>query len=154
MFFTIGPSVAPLSRAPGGVQWPAFALAIGGLAIVASHVSALPGVADSAPCSCSSRPRRAAVQPDRRAAGRVDALGFMAWPSPFAALPLWIITLLQNGPRQVVASPAMPPSGPVARGRWQSIGNMLFGDGVWNGLLARDSPSPSCRPRSSCPSSA
>ena len=86
-----------------------------------------------------------------RAAGRVDALGFMVWSSPFAAVPLWIISLLQNGPQQIGASLAHAGLGPWLAVAWQAAGNTLFGYGVWNWLLARHDAStvtPTATPRS------
>jgi len=74
-----------------------------------------------------------------RAAGRVDALGFMVWSSPFAALPLWLISLAQNGAAQVGDSLAHANAAAWAAVAWQSIGNTLFGYGAWNWLLARHS---------------
>ena len=140
VFFTIGLSALLYRERLKALQWPAFALAIGGLAIVATHVSAGAGVTTfgvglvllAAACW-------AAGNLVARAAGRVDALGFMVWSSPFAALPLWAISLAQNGAGQVGASLAQAGVVAWAAVFWQSVGNTLFGYGVWNWLLARHS---------------
>jgi len=142
VFFTIGLSALVYRERLKALQWPAFALAIGGLAIVASHVSAGAGVTIfgvglvlvAAACW-------AAGNLVARAAGRVDALGFMVWSSPFAALPLWAITFVQNGPAQVGASLAQAGAGAWLAVAWQAVGNTLFGYGVWNWLLVRHSAS-------------
>ena len=76
-----------------------------------------------------------------RAAGRVDALGFMVWSSPFAAVPLWIISLLQNGAQPVADSLTHAGLAAWLAVAWQAVGNTLFGYGVWNWLLARHSAS-------------
>jgi O-acetylserine/cysteine efflux transporter len=72
-----------------------------------------------------------------RSAGRIDALAFMVWSSPFAAVPLWGIALLQSGAPAIAHSIA--DAGVVAWAvvAWQAVGNTLFGYGAWNWLLAR-----------------
>jgi len=141
VFFTIGLSAVIYRDRLKALQLPAFALAVGGLAIVASHVSTQAGVtAFGVALVIGAAMAWAACNLIARAAGRVDALGFMVWSSPFAAVPLWIISLLQNGAQPVADS--LAHAGLVAwlAVAWQAIGNTLFGFGVWNWLLARHSP--------------
>jgi O-acetylserine/cysteine efflux transporter len=138
VFFTIILAAALYRERLKALQWPAFALAIGGLAIVATHVSAgtgvtLLGIALVTAAAVSW----AAGNLVARAAGRVDALGFMVWCSPFAAVPLWAIALLQGGPAEVGDSLARADAGAWVAVAWQSLGNTLFGYGAWNWLLAR-----------------
>ena len=138
VFFTIGLAAALYRERLKVLQWPAFALAIGGLAVVATHVSTGAGVTlFGIVLVIAAAVSWAAGNLVARAAGRVDALGFMVWSSPFAAVPLWIITLLQNGPAAVGDS--LSHAGQVAwlAVAWQSVGNTLFGFGAWNWLLAR-----------------
>ncbi len=142
VFFTIGMSAVLYRERLKALQWVAFALAVGGLAIVASHVSAAAGVTlfgivlvIGAALSWS------VCNLVARAAGRVDALGFMVWSSPFAAVPLWAISFAQNGPGAVVDSLAHAGVVAWAAVAWQAIGNTLFGYGAWNWLLARHSAS-------------
>ena len=82
------------------------------------------------------------VQPDR-ARGRPRRCARASWSgrAPFAAVPLWVISLLQNGPQPIGDS--LAHAGLVAwlAVAWQAIGNTLFGYGVWNWLLARHSAS-------------
>ena len=142
VFFTIALAAALYRERLKALQWPAFALAVGGLAIVATHVSAgadvtLRGVALVVAAALSW----AAGNLVARSAGRVDALGFMVWSSPFAALPLWLITLAQNGPSAVGDSLAHAGWAAWLAVAWQSIGNTLFGYGAWNWLLARHAAS-------------
>jgi O-acetylserine/cysteine efflux transporter len=140
VFFTIGLAAVLHRERLRALQWPAFALAVGGLAVVASHVSAGAGVTAFGvglvllAAACWAGGNLVA-----RAAGRVDALGFMVWSSPFAALPLWSITLAQNGSAQVAGSLAHAGWAAWAAVAWQAIGNTLFGYGAWNWLLARHS---------------
>ena len=142
VFFTIALSSLMYRDRLKALQWPAFALAIGGLAIVASHVSSQAGVtAFGIALVIGAAIAWAVCNLIARAAGKVDALGFMVWSSPFAAAPLWAISLLQTGPQQIGDS--LAHAGLVAwlAVAWQAIGNTLFGYGVWNWLLARHAPS-------------
>jgi O-acetylserine/cysteine efflux transporter len=138
VFFTIGLAAALYRERLKALQWPAFALAIGGLAVVATHVSAGAGVTlFGIVLVVAAAVSWAAGNLVARAAGKVDALGFMVWSSPFAAVPLWIIALLQNGSAEVGASLARADATAWTAVAWQAIGNTLFGYGVWNWLLAR-----------------
>ena len=142
VFFTIGLSAMMYRDRLKALQWPAFALAVGGLGIVASHVSTQSGVtAFGVMLVIGAAIAWSLCNLIARAAGRVDALGFMVWSSPFAAVPLWVITLVQNGSRPVVDSLAQAGWVPWLAVAWQAIGNTLFGYGAWNWLLARHSPS-------------
>ena len=142
VFFTIVMAAALYRERLKALQWPAFGLAIGGLAIVASHVSTNAGVTlfgvalVIVAAACWAGGNLVA-----RAAGKVDALGFVVWSSPFAAVPLWVITLLVDGPRPVADSLARAGTVAWLAVAWQSIGNTLFGYGAWNWLLARHSAS-------------
>jgi len=102
VFFTIALSALIYRDRLKVLQWPAFALAVAGLAMVAAHVSTQSGVtAFGVALVIGAAFAWALCNLIGRAAGRVDALGFMVWSSPFAAVPLWIISLLQNGPQQI-----------------------------------------------------
>ena len=137
VFFTIAMAAALYRERMKALQWPAFGLAIGGLAIVASHVSAGAGVTlFGIVLVVGAALSWAAGNLVARAAGKVDALGFMVWSSPFAAVPLWIITLAQNG-AAAGDSLARADAAAWAAVAWQAIGNTLFGYGAWNWLLAR-----------------
>ena len=142
VFFTIGLSAMLYRDRLKMLQWPAFALAVAGLGVVASHVSTKSGVtAFGVMLVIGAAVAWSLCNIIARAAGRVDALGFMVWSSPFAAVPLWIITLLQNGTQPVIDSLHRAGTVPWLAVAWQAIGNTLFGYGAWNWLLARHSPS-------------
>jgi O-acetylserine/cysteine efflux transporter len=138
VFFTIALSAGMYRERLRALQWPAFALAVAGLAIVASHVSASAGVTMfGVALVIAAAVAWAAGNLVARAAGRVDALGFMVWSSPFAAVPLWLIAWAVDGTERVGGSLAHAGAGAWVAVAWQSIGNTLFGYGAWNWLLAR-----------------
>ncbi len=138
VFFTIAMAAVLYRERLKALQWPAFALAVGGLAIVAAHVSTGAGVTlFGIVLVMIAAVSWAAGNLVARSAGKVDALGFMVWSSPFAAVPLWIITLAQHGPAEVGAQLARADATAWAAVAWQAIGNTLFGYGAWNWLLAR-----------------
>jgi O-acetylserine/cysteine efflux transporter len=142
VFFTIGLAAIIYRDRLRALQWPAFALAVGGLAIVASHASAKAGVtAFGVLLVILGAAAWAVCNLIARAAGRVDALGFMVWSSPFAAVPLWIIAVLQTGQQPIADSLANAGWVPWLAVVWQAVGNTLFGYGVWNWLLARHNAS-------------
>jgi len=138
VFFTIALSAALHGERLRALQWPAFGLAVGGLAIVASHVSAGAGVTlAGVALVLAAAMSWAAANLVGRSAGKVDALGFMVWSSPFAAVPLWLIACAADGPQRVGESLAHAGTAAWLAVAWQAIGNTLFGYGVWNWLLAR-----------------
>ena len=138
VFFTIALAAALYRERLQALQWPAFGLAVAGLAIVAAHVSTGAGVTlFGIVLVLVAALSWAAANLVGRAAGKVDVLGFMVWSSPFAALPLWLIALAVDGPAHVGATLASAGALAWTAVAWQSVGNTLFGYGAWNWLLAR-----------------
>jgi O-acetylserine/cysteine efflux transporter len=138
VFFTIALAGLLYRERLKRLQWPAFGLAIGGLALVGAHASASSGVTALGvglvvvAALCWAGGNLVA-----RSAGRVDALAFMVWSSPFAAVPLWLIAAGVEGPHAIGRSIAHAGAGAWSAVAWQAIGNTLFGYGAWNWLLAR-----------------
>lgn len=72
-----------------------------------------------------------------QSAGRVPVLAFMTWSSGFAVLPLVALSWAFDPPGALVnvwRDASLVAWLAVA---WQVVGNMLFGYGAWNWLLAR-----------------
>ena len=72
-----------------------------------------------------------------RAAGRVDALAYVVWSSVFAVPPLVCLSLALEGWPAVHTGLQAATWTTCAAVLWQSVGNTLFGYGVWAWLLAR-----------------
>jgi O-acetylserine/cysteine efflux transporter len=138
VFFTIALAGVMYRERLRLLQWPAFALAIAGLVLVGANASAGSGVtAIGVVLVTVAAMCWAAGNLVARSAGRVDALAFMVWSSPFAAVPLWLIALGLAGPAAIghsIAEAGLVAWSSVA---WQAIGNTLFCYGAWNWLLAR-----------------
>jgi O-acetylserine/cysteine efflux transporter len=118
------------------LQWPALALALAGMALIAANTggdASAAGVAlvvGAAFCWAVGN----VVQ---RAAGPVPMLAFIAWSSLFAVPPLAALALWFEGwPAIRESLTTAPPSAWVAV-VWQAVGNSLFGYGVWGWLLVR-----------------
>ncbi|MDR0478281.1 MAG: EamA family transporter [Burkholderiaceae bacterium] len=72
-----------------------------------------------------------------RTAGKVNMLAYVAWSSLFAAPPLFMLSLLFEGWTRIATSLVHADWQAWAAVVWQSVGNSIFGYGVWAWLLAR-----------------
>jgi O-acetylserine/cysteine efflux transporter len=72
-----------------------------------------------------------------RGAGKVNALTFMVWSSPFAVPPLLLMTFAFEGPAAIAQALTHATWLGWSAVGWQAVGNMLFGFAAWNWLLAR-----------------
>lgn len=140
VFFTIGASVVLAGERVRAVQGLAVALAVAGIALIGWHVAGdastltTPlglGLALLAAASW------AAANLVARGAGKVNALAFIVWSSPFCVPVLLALSWGLEGPGPMVH--ALGHATWVGWGAvlWQAIGNMLFGFAAWNWLLAR-----------------
>lgn len=136
VFFTIGLSMLRTGERLKPFQLAAFALAIAGMAVIVAHngrgatvagvlltVGAAAGWAIANQCS--------------KEAGKVNALAYVVWASLFSLPPLYLLSLWREGWPAIMAglSHATPATWMVIL--WQSVGNTMFGYGVWAWLLAR-----------------
>jgi O-acetylserine/cysteine efflux transporter len=72
-----------------------------------------------------------------RRSGRINALAFIVWSSPFSVLPLVILSLWFEGWPAISAGLAAADLGTWGAVLWQSAGNTMFGFAAWAWLLAR-----------------
>lgn len=72
-----------------------------------------------------------------RRAGRVDALGFVVWASPFSLPVLYALAIGFEGRETIAVSIQNATAFGWFAVIWQAVGNTLFAYASWNWLLAR-----------------
>jgi O-acetylserine/cysteine efflux transporter len=136
VFFTIGLAMRLRGERVLPAQWLALALAASGIVWIALHTDAT-----TTPLGLGlvllAALGWAAGNTVSRAAGRVNMLGFVVWSSAFAVPPLLLLSLLFEGPVAITAGLAAADAGTWLAVLWQSLGNTLFGYGIWAWLLSR-----------------
>lgn len=136
VFFTLMLAVRIRKERVLAAQWLGLVLAAGGIGVIASHVDGTTtavGVVMVLGAAFSWACANLLTQQ----AGRVDMLAYVVWSSAFAVPPLLVLALLLDGPGPMAAGVAAADLGTWAAVLWQSVGNTLFGYGVWSWLLAR-----------------
>ena len=136
VFFTLLLAVRLRKERVLPTQWLGLALAAGGVALIASHTDGSTTALGVAMVLAAAFSWACANLLTQRA-GRIDMLAYVVWSSAFAVPPLLVLALLIDGPAQVAAGLAAADTGTWAAVLWQSVGNTLFGYGVWSWLLAR-----------------
>lgn len=139
VFFTIGMAVALQGDRIGKPQVLALMLAVAGIGLIAWHA-----VSDGASVTplglglvLAAAASWAGANMVVRSVGRVDALAFVVWASPFSLPPLFALAFAVHGGDAVVHSIRDATLVGWSAVLWQAIGNTLFGYSVWNWLLAR-----------------
>jgi O-acetylserine/cysteine efflux transporter len=136
VFFTIGLSMLRTGERLKPFQLAAFGLAIAGMAVIIAHngrgattagvlltVGAAAGWAIANQCS--------------KEAGKVNALAYVVWASLFSLPPLYLLSLWREGWPAITAGLSHATLATWVVILWQSVGNTMFGYGVWAWLLAR-----------------
>lgn len=140
VFFTIALSMAIQGERVKGPQYLAMALAISGIAVIGWQ-SVQTGQASITPLGLGLLLAAAAcwalANLVARRAGKVNALAFIVWSSPFSLPPLALLALSFHGWPAMAQSLTHASLGGWASAFWQALGNTLFGFAVWNWLLAR-----------------
>jgi O-acetylserine/cysteine efflux transporter len=139
-FFTIGLAVWLNGEKVARYQIAALLLASAGIALIALHTdaSATPLGLFLVLCAAASWAGGNIVA---RAAGSVNMLGYVVWSSLFAVPPLLMFALALEGWPRMSAGIAAADWKTWGAVLWQSVGNTMFGYGVWGWLLARHSAS-------------
>ena len=139
VFFTIGLAMAMTGERVRGFQVLAILLAVAGIALIGWHA-----VTDGASITplglvmiLLAAMAWAAGNIVSRAAGRVDAVGYMVWSSLFAVPPLLLLSLWLEGWPAIRDGIAAADWATWAAVVWQAVGNTLFGYAAWAWLLAR-----------------
>ncbi|MDR2128145.1 MAG: EamA family transporter [Burkholderiaceae bacterium] len=142
VFFTVALAMALAGERVRPHQVVAAALALGGMALIASRsggdsqTSAL-GVLLALGAAFSWGVGNMAS----RAAGRVNVLAYVAWSSLFAVPPLLVASFCYEGWPRMLDGLKAANGATWAAVLWQSVGNTMFGYGAWAWLLGRYSAS-------------
>ncbi len=140
VFFTIGLAMAIQGERVGLAQYAAMALAVAGIGLIGWHgVSS--GDGSITPLGLGLLLAAAACWALAnlvvRRAGKVNALAFIVWSSPFSLPPLIVMGLYFHGLEPMLQSLQNASLAGWGAVIWQAVGNTLFGFGAWNWLLAR-----------------
>lgn len=142
IFFTISLSLWLFGERVHARNLAGLALAVAGLGIIVANVDAVTtpkGLVLTLLAALSWAGANITVKYAVRAHGSFNGLGFIIWSSLFAVPALTGLALWFEGPGPMARAFATAGAGAWAAVLWQSLGNTLFGYGVWNWLLARHS---------------
>ena len=142
VFFTVGLSLWLFGEQVHARNLVGLALAVVGLAIIGLNLDAATtprGLVLVLLAAASWAAANITVKYANKAHGKFDVLGFMIWSSLFGVPPLAVLALVLEGYEPAMAAIATAGWGAWAAVLWQSLGNTLFGFGIWNWLLARHS---------------
>jgi O-acetylserine/cysteine efflux transporter len=136
VFFTIGLAMWFTGDRVRPFQWVALALATAGLLVILENTGS-----DATPLGLGlilfAALSWAAGNLVARSDGRVNMLAYVAWSGLFAIPPLVVLSLLVEGWPAIATGVANADAFTWAAVAWQSVGNSMFGYGVWGYLLAR-----------------
>lgn len=136
VFFTVALAVMIDKERLRPYQWVAALIALTGIVIIASHTDGHTTLAGLL-LTLGAAFFWALGNMASRAAGPVDVLAYVAWSSLFAVPPLLLLSLWLEGWPRIAAGLAQADAATWAAVVWQSLGNTIFGYGVWAWLLAR-----------------
>ncbi len=140
VFFTIGLAIVLQRERIGAVQVLAMALAVSGIVLIGWHGTHDGGASITgfglALLLCAAFAWALANIVVRRA-GKVDALAFIVWSSPFSVPPLLLLAFVVHGGAAMAQSLQHATWVGWLVVAWQALGNMLFGFAAWNWLMAR-----------------
>ncbi|MDN3919670.1 EamA family transporter [Roseateles violae] len=136
VFFTLLLAMRVAQEKVRGYQWLALGLAALGIGTIAIHTDGSTTVLGLAMVLTAAF-SWACGNIVGKSAGRVNMLAYMVWTSLFAAPPLLALSLVVEGPVQMLAGLQRADAAAWAAVLWQALGNTLFGYGVWGWLLAR-----------------
>ncbi|MEI7791620.1 MAG: EamA family transporter [Alphaproteobacteria bacterium] len=136
VFFTIGLSMLRTGERIKPHQMAAFALALAGMGVIASHNGDGATLAGVALVLVAAMGWAFGNQASREA-GKVNMLAYVVWAALFAVPPLLTLSLLLEGPAAILSGIGQATPVTWAAVIWQSVGNTMFGYACWAWLLSR-----------------
>jgi O-acetylserine/cysteine efflux transporter len=135
-FFTIALSMVRSHERLRPYQLAAFALALVGIGVIMAHNGKGATIAGLA-LTLGAAASWALANQASKEAGKVNALAYVVWASAFSVPPLYLLSLWREGWPAIAAGISHAGWGTWAVILYQSVGNTMFGYGVWAWLHAR-----------------
>ncbi|HEY2835184.1 MAG TPA: EamA family transporter [Rhizomicrobium sp.] len=136
VFFTIALSMFRSGERLKPHQLGAIALAIAGIGLIMAHNGKGATIAGLA-LTLGAAASWALANQCAKEAGKVNPLAYVVWASLFSLPPLYLLSLWREGWPAIAAGLSHATLATWAVVIWQSVGNTMFGYGVWAWLLAR-----------------
>ena len=136
VFFTIGLSMLRTGERIRPHQMAAFALALAGMGVIASHNGDGATLAGVALVLVAAMGWAFGNQASREA-GKVNMLAYVVWAALFAVPPLLTLSLFLEGPAAILSGIGQATPVTWTAVIWQSVGNTMFGYACWAWLLSR-----------------
>ena len=136
VFFTIALSMLRSGERLKPHQLGAIALAIAGIALIMAHNGKGATIAGLA-LTLGAAASWALANQCAKEAGKVNPLAYVVWASLFSLPPLYLLSLWREGWPAIAAGLSHATLATWIVVVWQSVGNTMFGYGVWAWLLAR-----------------
>jgi len=136
VFFTIGLSMLRSGERLKPYQLAAFALAIAGMGVIVAHNGRGATIAGLV-LVIGAAASWALANQCAKEAGKVNALAYVVWASLFSLPPLYLLSLWREGWPAIATGLGHATLATWVVILWQSVGNTMFGYGVWAWLLAR-----------------
>lgn len=137
-FFTVGLAMLFTGERLRPYQWTALALATSGLGLILAHAGGGP---DATPLGLGltilAAMSWAGGNLVARSDGPVNMLSYIAWASLFSFPPLLALSLIFEGWPAIASGLSHATALTWAAVAYQSVGNTLFGYGIWGFLMAR-----------------
>jgi O-acetylserine/cysteine efflux transporter len=136
VFFTIALSMIRTRERLKSYQLVAFALALAGMGVIVEHNGKGATIAGLA-LTLGAAASWALANQASKEAGKVNALAYVVWASMFSVPPLYLLSFWREGWPAIAAGISHAGWSTWAVILYQSVGNTMFGYGVWAWLLAR-----------------
>jgi O-acetylserine/cysteine efflux transporter len=136
VFFTIALAMWRTGERLKLHQMTAFALALGGMGVIAAHNGEGTTILGVALVLAAALGWALGNQAGREA-GQVNMLAYVVWAALFSVPPLLVLSLLLEGPTAIAEGLRHATLGTWAAVLYQSAGNTMFGYACWAWLLSR-----------------